>query len=204
MVFCSHSATMKIMKAWLWLHNHIVAALVLLFLGNGVFGYGAAFAQDTAKLDELFTRLTTATEGEAGRIEREIWLEWSKSGSPAMDLLLQRGRNAMEAGDTDAAIEHFTALIDHDPAFAEGWNARATAYFTAGEFGPSIADIAQTLTLNPRHFGAMSGMATILEQLGKPEQALKMLRTALAIHPHLAGVEDAIKRLEKDAEGQEL
>ncbi|MES2667164.1 MAG: tetratricopeptide repeat protein [Pseudomonadota bacterium] len=187
------------MKARLWLHNHIVAALVLIFVGCG-----AAIAQDAARLDDLFTRLTTATEGEAGRIEREIWLEWSKSGSPAMDLLLQRGRDAMEAGDTDAAIQHFTALIDHAPDFAEGWNARATAYFTAGEFGPSIADIARTLTLNPRHFGAMAGMATILEQLGKPEQALKMWRAALAIHPYLGGVDEAIKRLEKDAEGQEL
>lgn len=199
MVFCPHSATMKIMKARLWLHNHIVAALVLIFLGSG-----AGAAQDQAVLDDLFTRLQTATEAEAGRIDRQIWLEWSKSGSPAMDLLLQRGRAAMEAGDTEAAIEHFTALIDQAPGFAEGWNARATAYFTAGQYGPSIADIAKTLTLNPRHFGAMSGMATILEQLDKPEQALKMWRAALAIHPYLAGVEDAIKRLEKAAEGQEL
>ena len=37
--------------------------------------------------------------GEAGRIEAEIWIEWSKSGSPAMDLLLQRGEDAMELGN---------------------------------------------------------------------------------------------------------
>ena len=179
--------------------NRIVAALVLLFLTCA-----AAFAEDNAKLDDLFLRLKSAEEGEASRIEREIWLEWSKSGSPVEDLLLQRGKDAMDLGDLSAAIEHFTALIDHDPEFAEAWNARATAYYMAGDFGPSVADIGKVLTLNPRHFGALSGLAMILEESGKPEKALEVYRAALAIHPHLQGATDAVERLSKEAEGQEL
>jgi tetratricopeptide (TPR) repeat protein len=179
--------------------NRIVAAFVLLFLTCA-----AALAQDAVKLDGLFERLKTAEEGEAGRIEREIWIEWSKSGSPAEDLLLQRGKDALDLGDFPAAIEHFTAIIDHDPDFAEAWNARATAYYMAGEFGPSVADIAQVLTRNPRHFGALSGLAMILEESGKPEKALEVYRAALAIHPHLQGATEAVERLSKEAEGQEL
>jgi tetratricopeptide (TPR) repeat protein len=179
--------------------NRIVAALLPLFLTCA-----AALAQDTAKLDDLFRRLATAGEGEAGRIETEIWIEWSKSGSPALDLLLQRGRDALELGDTTAAIEHFTAIIDQDPSFAEGWNARATAFYQAGEYGPSLADIAQVLTLNPRHFGALSGLASILEETGKTEKALQAYKAALAIHPHLAGAAEAVKRLEAQGTGQEL
>jgi tetratricopeptide (TPR) repeat protein len=179
--------------------NRIVAALVLLFLTCA-----AALAQDAVKLDGLFERLKTAEEAEAGRIEREIWIEWSKSGSPAEDLLLQRGKDALDLGDFPAAIEHFTAIIDHDPDFAEAWNARATAYYMAGEFGPSVADIAQVLTRNPRHFGALSGLAMILEESGKPEKALEVYRAALAIHPHLQGATEAVERLSKEAEGQEL
>ena len=90
----------------------------------------------TETLDSLFAELKESDAQAAGRIEREIWNEWSKSGSPAMDLLLQRGRDAMAAGDMGAAIEHFTALTDHAPDFAEGWTARATAYFQAAEWGP--------------------------------------------------------------------
>lgn len=163
-----------------------------------------AMAEDQAKLDDLFTRLKSAGADEAGRIETEIWIEWSKSGSPAMDLLLQRGRDAMEMGDNLQAIEHFTAIIDHSPEFAEAWNARATAYFMAGEFGPSVADIAHVLSLNPRHFGALSGLAMIFEQSGKPERALEVYKAALAIHPHLQGATEAVERLEAEAEGQEL
>lgn len=179
--------------------NRIVAALLPLFLSCA-----AAQAEDAARLDGLFERLKTAEADEAGRIEREIWLEWSKSGSPALDLLLQRGKDAMEMGDYPAAIEHFTAIIDHDPAFAEAWNARATAHYMSGAFGPSMADIARVLTLNPRHFGALSGLAMILEETGKPEKALAAYRAALALHPHLEGATEAVERLQKAAEGQEL
>ena len=113
------------MKVWPGLHNIVVAALVPAMICV-MFGAGMAFGQ-TAKLDALFDRLKTADEQAAGRIEQEIWIEWSKSGSAAMDLLLERGRRAMSEGQLDLAVEHFTALIDHAPDFAEGWNARATA-----------------------------------------------------------------------------
>jgi tetratricopeptide (TPR) repeat protein len=179
--------------------NRIVAAVAPLFLTCAM-----ALAEDVAKLDGLFDRLKTAGADEAGRIEREIWIEWSKSGSPAMDLLLQRGRDALALGDTAAAISHFSAIIDHSPDFAEGWNARATAYFQAGEYGPSVADIAQVLTRNPRHFGALSGLGTILEETGDPDRALQAYRAALGIHPHLEGVIDAVARLEAQVSGQEL
>lgn len=179
-------------------HNRIVAALLAVFLLGG-----AAFAENTA-IDDMFIRLKEADERTAPRIEREIWNEWSKSGSPAMDLLLQRGRDAMAAGRTDEAIEHLTALTDHAPDFAEGWNARATAYYNARQFGPSIADIAHTLTLNPRHFGALSGLGAIFQELGQKEKALEVYRAALAIHPHLVGVTEAVKRLEKEIAGTDL
>jgi tetratricopeptide (TPR) repeat protein len=187
---------MKVPRKFL---NHVVAALLPVFLTCA-----PVSAEDSAKLDELFARLQKSEEGEAGRIEEEIWIEWSKSGSPAMDLLLQRGKDAMAVGDNKAAIEHFTAIIDHSPEFAEAWNARATAYYSAGEFGPSVADIAHVLTLNPRHFGALAGLGSILEETDKPERALKVYKAALAIHPHLEGVIEAVDRLEAETEGQEL
>jgi tetratricopeptide (TPR) repeat protein len=179
--------------------NRVVAAFLLVFLTCA-----AAMAEDVAKLDQLFDRLKTAEAAEAGRIESEIWIEWSKSGSPALDLLLQRGRDAMAFGDVVQAIEHFTAIIDQDPSFAEAWNARATAFYQAGEFGPSVADIAKVLDLNPRHFGALSGLGMILEESGKPKRALDVYKAALKIHPHLEGVLQSVERLETQEQGQEL
>jgi len=188
----------EVMKAIVALHNHIVAAFVVIFLG------ACAAGAQTAALDALFDRLPGADAREADKIEREIWIEWSKSGSPAMDLLLERGRDAMADGMPDVAVEHLTALIDHAPDFAEGWNARATAYFQTGDLGPSVSDIGHVLTLNPRHFGALAGLGMIFEQLEQPEKALEVYRAALAINPHLNDVKDSVERLEKTVAGQEL
>ena len=185
---------MKVHRQFL---NPLVAAVAAVFLLMT-----SALADET--LDGLFDRLKSADAQAAARLEREIWNEWSKSGSPAMDLLLQRGRDAMAAGDTAEAIDHLTALTDHAPDFAEGWNARATAYFQARQLGPSVSDIARALTLNPRHFGAMAGLGAIYEELDKPETALEVYRAALAIHPNLRGVSDSAKRLEAKVAGTDL
>jgi len=155
-------------------------------------------------LDRLFVELADPDNENWQYAEENIWIQWSKSGSPAMDLLLQRGRQSMAAGDFAAAIEHLTALIDHDPDFAEGWNARATAYFNAGLFGPSIEDVRHVLLLNPRHFGAMAGLGMMLEDMDKPKDALTAYEAARAIHPRQPGVLDAVERLHRQLDGQDI
>ena len=163
-----------------------------------------AGAEEDVELEALFEGLKGANAEAAVQIEDRIYAIWSQSGSPAMDLLLERGRKALSEGDARLSIEHFTALIDHAPEFAEGYNGRATAHFQNGDFGQSLADIRQTLVLNPRHFGAMSGLALILEEIGKPEDALLAWREVEALHPHREGLGDAILRLEKQVEGEAL
>lgn len=159
---------------------------------------------DAKRLDALFADLPNATGPQVEVLERDIFDELSRSGSDAMDFLLERGRAAMEQGDTDLAIEHLTALIDHAPAFAEGYNARATAYYAADLYGPSVADIASTLTLEPRHFGALSGLALILEELDRGDQALSVLLEIQKIHPNMEGLSERIERLELALEGTAL
>ncbi|MDE0111133.1 MAG: tetratricopeptide repeat protein [Albidovulum sp.] len=151
----------------------------------------------TSDLDELFETLQGDDRAAAMEAEQRIYEAWSDSGSPSMNLLLQRGRSAMQAGNFEIAIEHLSALIDHAPDFAEGWNARATAYFYMGEFMLSVSDISQTLARNPRHYGAMSGLGMILEQLGEHEQASAIFGEALELHPHSQGLQRSVERLQR-------
>lgn len=159
---------------------------------------------EPAEIEALLEGLQTAEPSAAAQIEGRIYELWSKSGSDSMDLLLDRGRTALEAGETDRAIEHFSALIDHAPQFAEGYNARATAYFHEGSYGLSLADIQRTLSLNPRHFGAMTGLALILEELGEVDGALLAWREVEKLHPNREGLETAIRRLEVQIGGETL
>ena len=131
------------------------------------------------------------------RIERQLIRHWSRSGSASADLLLQRGRDAMRRGDSTAAIEHFSALIDHAPDFAEGYHARATAWFMDGKVGRSLADLQETLSRNPNHFSALTGLGRIFEDLSEFDRAQKAYLAAEAIHPHRNDVKAALERLER-------
>ncbi|NNE89165.1 MAG: tetratricopeptide repeat protein [Silicimonas sp.] len=178
--------------------KQVVAAVLA-----GTLFFGAALA-DEAELEALYEGLLNAEGANAEQIVGRIYEIWSRSGSDSMDLLLERGREALNEGDTKLAIRHFSALVDHAPDFAEGYNARATAYFQAGRYGPSLEDIRRTLQLNPRHFGAMSGLALILEEINRPEDALAAWREVETINPSQEGLAEALVRLERQVEGRRL
>jgi tetratricopeptide (TPR) repeat protein len=160
--------------------------------------------EDVAKLDALFAELKQPGREDWERIEGEISRLWSRSGSDAIDLLLRRGNEALEAEDYGAALEHFTALIDHAPDFAEGWNARATTFYMMGEYALSIADVERVLALNPRHFGALAGLAYMFEAMDEPELALKALRAVQELNPNRPNINDAAERLARMAGEAEL
>lgn len=161
-------------------------------------------AAQQADLEDLFTALKSA-DAEAGEpIAQKIWDEWSKSGSPAMDLLLSRGREMMEQGELVLAVEHFSALIDHAPDFAEAYNSRGTALFQLNRYGEALEDVRMALALNPRHFGALSGLGTLLEELGYPDQALSAWRAVQVVFPANPNAKRAVERLEIQVEGVRL
>jgi tetratricopeptide (TPR) repeat protein len=153
---------------------------------------------------DLLEQLKTAEESEIARIERALKLEWSKSGSTALDLLLLRGREAMAEEDMTAAIEHFTALTDHAPEFAEGWHARATAYFRADLMGPAMDDLQRALALNPNNYDAVFGLGSIMVTLGELSRAERAFREVLRLHPYHENATNALKRLEGQGISREL
>ena len=110
----------------------------------------------------------------------------------------------MNQGDYIHAEGIFTDIIAEDPNFAEAWNRRATLYFIMGQFGKSRADIAQTLAIEPRHFGALAGLGLIEMHLQNYEAALLAYEEAAAIHPHMGEVNDIIARLQDKVKGLAL
>jgi len=176
----------------------VVAAIFVLL---GLFAFAPPLSAQDSPLDLLFEELKAPDAAIWSKAEKKIWRLWSKSGSDSMDLLFERGKLAMNAGDLPKAVEHFTALTDHAPDFAEGWNARATVFFMMQEFGLSVHDIEITLRLNPRHFGALSGLGMIYETLDLPNDALRAFRAALAVHPNRPDLLEAVKRLEDKTAG---
>ncbi|MEP3276767.1 MAG: tetratricopeptide repeat protein [Stappiaceae bacterium] len=156
-------------------------------------------------IDSLFTKLNKAeTERTAQFVARRINELWLESGSDTVDLLMSRAGEAMQRKDYALSLDLLDAVIRFKPDYAEGWNRRATVYYLQGAYGPSIVDIERTLALEPRHWGAMSGLALIMNQLGESDTALGLYRQVLGIHPQSKSAKEAVDKLELQLRGQDL
>jgi tetratricopeptide (TPR) repeat protein len=118
--------------------------------------------------------------------ERGMWMLWSRSGDEAIDALMARGARELQARDLAAAIATYSQVIRRKPAFAEGWNKRATAYFLAGDLARSLADCSEVMRRNPYHFGALSGYGQIYFQQKRYDKAIEYWQRALEVNPNLA------------------
>lgn len=164
----------------------------------------AANAQDSTDESALLQALAAADSAASLGIDRQLQALWGKSGSAAMDLLAQRGTDALERGAPVLAIEHLTALTDHAPDFAYGWALRARAYFMIGRSGPAVADLERALYLNPNDYNAIFALGNVFEHFRDPEQAFQAYLRAQAIHPHHKDVSTALDRLRPAVVGKEL
>src|SRR5690349_7494496 len=159
----------------------------------------------TRNLDFLFEALKLAPDDPtAKQIEQRIWATWFISPSDTANLLMSRVRTAIEAKDTDLALKLLDALIKIRPDYVEAWNRRATVYFMKNEYGKSLADIREVLKREPRHFGALSGLGMILQELGEDRRALEAYRRALAVYPRIERIPETVKTLQEKVEGRDI
>jgi tetratricopeptide (TPR) repeat protein len=147
-------------------------------------------------------RLRLGDEAEHEAAEAALWAIWSRSGDAGIDQLLTRGARLMSEGEFGPALALFDEVVRLRPAFAEGWNKRATVLFLLGRNAESLRDCAEVLARNPLHFGALSGMAQIHIRLGDAEAALKAYARALQVNPRLAGGAQNLRLLEEAARQQ--
>ena len=161
--------------------------------------------QDDPRLDTLFERLlATAEFSEAQRIESSIWSIWIESGEVSLDDLMIRGIVAMNTRDFDAALASFDAIVEAAPDFAEGWNKRATLFYLMERYDDSVRDVERTLALEPRHFGALSGMGLISVALGDEAIALDWFEQALAVNPHMPFIKLRARSLSEKLRGKAI
>ncbi|MFL5232499.1 MAG: tetratricopeptide repeat protein [Microvirga sp.] len=165
----------------------------------------AAKPRKPATLDELFTRLAGAKdESEANGVANLIERRWARSGSDTADLLMSRAEEALKAKEFPLAVELLDRVLTLRPEWAEAWHRRATAFFLLDDPVSAIADIQRVLTREPRHFGAWAGLGHIYVSGGDKKRALEAYRKALAIHPYLPKLREAIERLTPEIDGRDI
>ena len=162
--------------------NHLLAA------------FSVSADQKDSRLEGLFRDLRNASGmKEASAVENRIWQIWMQHHNPVILDSLPKGVSAMTRINYSEALKHFGHLTRIEPEFAEGWNKRATVLYLIGRYGESEADVYKTLLLEPRHFGALSGMGLIRIARKDWGGAVDALEAGLKIHPNMQG---ALKNLE--------
>ena len=171
-------------------------ALWLIMTGLYLINPSANADQTDARLDPLFAQLKSITDHRHGtELSNLIWAIWLEVDDIEARQRLHDGMMAMDQGEFESALQHFSSLIQRSPGFAEGWNRRATLHYLRGDYAASARDIKQTLLLEPRHFGALSGLGLIMIRLREPDAAIIAFEKALAVNPHAANVRYHLKRL---------
>ena len=156
-------------------------------------------------LNFLFEALKIAPdEGTAKQIEQRIWALWFVSPSDTANLLMTRVRTAVEQKDLDLALELLDKIVVIKPDYVEAWNRRATIYFMKNDYGKSLADIREVLKREPRHFGALSGLGFILQELGDDRRALDVFRRTLSLYPKIQRIPEVVKTLQEKVEGRDI
>ena len=158
---------------------HLISLYIVLCVVNACHA-----VSQPEQLNNLFAELQHAeSPSQASEIEQKIRDLWYQGPNDKAHEQMVAGIHAMEQGDLDRALSLYNDLIRHEPNFAEAWNKRATIYWLLGDIPESLADIDKTIELEPRHFGALSGLGMILIQQNQYLPALNVYQQLLAINP---------------------
>lgn len=155
------------------------------------------------RLDKLFGELRRErNEKAAQRLAGRISNEWAHSGSDTVDLMMGWAKQGIDAKKYDVALDFLDQVTVLEPRYAEGWNLRATAHFLMNDYAMSMRDIDRTLQLEPRHFGALAGMAMILRNTDRKEAALAAYERVLAVYPMNRAAQNEVAELSDELAGQ--
>lgn len=190
----------------------VFAFFLILFIGlpaaataqtTGGGSSDVATEEPQARIERLFGELKRArTEQAARRISSRISREWAHSGSASIDLLMQWSQKAIDEKKNAVAMDFLDEVVTLAPDYAEGWNRRATLHFMMDNYGRSMADIDRVLRLEPRHFGALAGMATILRETGRKDAAIRAYQQLLDVYPMMREAQDELGRLADEMSGR--
>lgn len=176
-----------------------VCLIVTLLVSSGL----ALADQTDQRLDGLFVQLRSTEDPELGAVlTGEIWDIWRHTDNKVAAKLMEQGTHSMALERYDDALVVLDEVVKTAPEYAEGWNTRATVLYLLGDYSASAVDVRRTLALEPRHFGAWSGLGLIYMHVGDERAALEAFAKALEWNPHLRGSRHNLEMIKKHLQEQ--
>ena len=101
----------------------------------------------------------------------------------ALEEVLRRGREALDAGRVDGALRTFDAALRIKPTYAPAWRAKGRALRAAGDPGAALACYAEALRHEPEDDASWLGLALTLHALGRRTDELRAYEELLRRNP---------------------
>jgi tetratricopeptide (TPR) repeat protein len=140
--------------------------------------------------DRLFGELHKSSPGNPNATIAKIWTLWEANDSPMAELLLAQANKAMRDGAFETSEIMLNEVVGSYPEFVEALNKRAMLYYNMKRYDEALEDVQAVLDVEPRHFGALIGQASIYQAQGNVAKAAQSLREAIAVNPHLGSAKD--------------
>lgn len=159
--------------------------------------------EKTKLLGNLYAHLAAAEdEASAKRATAAIERVWRHSGSPTIDLLLERAARAIGAKNPGLATKLLDRAVALAPDFPEAFNLRAFLRFTENNYEGAVGDLRRVLALEPNHYKALEALAQIWRESGNKKGALNVMKQLLDVHPFASGAKQTYEELKREVDGQ--
>ena len=176
------------------MYTRILTVAALIFYSNLV-----RADQTDDRLETLFITLSSSSDKQVIRsTENQIWDIWFAHPNSDVERLMQIGVQRMNANRQSEAMIIFSQLVENFPDYAEAWNRRATLHYILGNYQESIDDIERVLSLEPRHFGALSGLGLVYLQLDQLRKAKEAFEDLIEVHPNSPNARENLRRVNED------
>ena len=176
------------------MYTRILTVAGLIFYSNLV-----SADQTDDRLETLFITLSSSSDKQVIRsTENQIWDIWFAHPNSDVERLMQIGVQRMNANRQSEAMIIFSQLVENFPDYAEAWNRRATLHYILGNYQESIGDIERVLSLEPRHFGALSGLGLVYLQLDQLRKAKGAFEDLIKVHPNSPSARQNLRKVNED------
>lgn len=110
-------------------------------------------------------------------------------------MLKDKGNSALQDGQFEEAIKHYTDAIALDKTNHVLYSNRSAAYAKAGNYAQALKDAEETVSLKPDWAKGYSRKGSALAYLGKLDESVKVYKTGLQLEPDNAQLKSGLNEV---------
>ena len=118
------------------------------------------------------------------QLSTNLFAQYSETDSTTSHLQMEKGIALYDQGRYDEALAIYNSISECDPNYWWAGYETALLYYNQDKLGAALAKCQESEDLNPNNIGTMSLKGSILDDMGRTQEAIVYLENALAGRPY--------------------